>query len=338
MREARVLAEGNAVVEITLEQVADHLLLAAERIDAGIAGKAAGRNLSEWRIDDGADIGKKGDAAGIVPAGGRQHGERRIRVRLEGDRRRNEVIVVGREIDLGTTILDLADQAVEKFAAVGRRLHRSTKIEREICVAKIVHAGLEITDRLGRRHLADGVDNAAGARAAIKRRRRSAQDLDTLEIEGLQFPARIGRIEQLQTIKKQADIVGLEAADQEPVVAGIRTEGTCENAGRVPQNLVELAGLLVADLLAADHRHRLRRLHDGRVGLGARHAAPGDIAVDRTARILDDRSIAPRRLGLSGRRNLRRTMRAALRHRHCATARLGRGDHHRRQGLRTRRR
>jgi hypothetical protein len=126
----------------------------------------------------------------------------------------------------------------------------------------------------------------------------------------------------------------LKPADQEPVVAGVGPKGAGANARRVAQDLIELVRLLVADLLAADHRHRLRRLHDRGVGLGARHAAPRHIAVDRTARILDDRGIAPRRLDLSGRRDLRRTLRAALRHGHCAPVRLGRGDHHRRQRLR----
>ena len=66
MGETRVLPEGHAVGEITLELIAEHLLLALERIDAGIAGEQAGRNPAERRIDHGADIGQEVDAAGVV--------------------------------------------------------------------------------------------------------------------------------------------------------------------------------------------------------------------------------------------------------------------------------
>ena len=66
MGEAGVLPEGHVVGEIALELIADHLLLALEGIDAGIAGEQAGRNPAERRGGDGADIGQEVEAAGLV--------------------------------------------------------------------------------------------------------------------------------------------------------------------------------------------------------------------------------------------------------------------------------
>jgi hypothetical protein len=140
-------------------------------------------------------------------------------------------------------------------------------------------------DRLRRRHLADGVDDAAGAAAAIQHRGGSAQDFDPLQIERLQLPARIGGIEQLQAVEKRAVVVGLEATDQEPVVARIGAERSGHNACRITQDLVELCRLLIADLFAPHDRDGLRRFVDRRVGFGADHAAAGNIAPNGPARI-----------------------------------------------------
>ena len=214
-----------------------------------------------------ADIGQEVDTAGVGLARGNQHREGRIRVGLVRHRGRDEVVVVGREIDLGAAVLDLPDQAIIELATIGCRCDPPAHIEGEIGVAEIVDAGLEIADRLRRRHLADSIDDATRAGAAIKHRRRSPQHLDAFEIERLQFPARIGSVEQLQPIQEQTDIVGLEATDQEPVVAGVGPKGAAADARSVAQGLVELAGLLVTDLLAADDGDRLWNLDQRGVGL-----------------------------------------------------------------------
>ncbi len=106
------------------------------------------------------------------------------------------------------------------------------------------------------------------------------------------------------------------------------------NARGITQDLVELAGFLVANLLAADDRDRLRRLHDRRVGLGARHRAAGDVTLDRAAWILDDGGCwrLAFRLGSSGDgralvagRRLRRVVVAAVRFSGDVTTTDGRG-------------
>ena len=60
-----VLPECHAVGEIALELIADHLLLALERIDAGIADEQFGRDAAERRVNHRSDIGQEVDAAGI---------------------------------------------------------------------------------------------------------------------------------------------------------------------------------------------------------------------------------------------------------------------------------
>ncbi len=246
MRVAGVLPEGEAVGEILLELIAEHLLFARKLVDVGIADEQFGRDTAERRVDDRSRIGQEVDAAGIGLRGGRQHGEGGVRVRLVGDGRRNEIIVVGCEIDLGAAVLDLADDAVEQLPVSGGGRDRAADIERQIGIAEIVDAGLDVADRLRRRHLADRVDDAARAGTAIQHGRGTAQHFDAGEVERRQLPAGIGRIEELEAVEEQADIVGLEAADQEPVVAGVgakragdrrpacsaRSRRTCRASGR----------------------------------------------------------------------------------------------------------
>lgn len=142
----------------------------------------------------------------------------------------------------------------------------------------------------------------------------------------------------MRAVEEQSDVLGLEAADQPPVVTGICAERSGAHAGGVAQHLVELVRLLVADLLRADDGHRLRRLHDRRVGLGAGRAATRDVAVHRAKRRLDEADIALQ-LGLAPVGSLhRRPRRTALRPRGRTAARFRRGDGHRRQVLRATRR
>ena len=100
MSKARVLAERQIVGEIALELVAEHLLLARELVDAGIASEKAGRDLAERGVGHRALIGQEVDAAGVLLGGRGQHRERGVGVRLPGHGRRDEVVVVGREVDL----------------------------------------------------------------------------------------------------------------------------------------------------------------------------------------------------------------------------------------------
>ena len=62
---AGVLPEGEAVGEILLELIAEHLLLARELVDAGIADEQFCRDAAERRVNDRSDIGQEVDAAGI---------------------------------------------------------------------------------------------------------------------------------------------------------------------------------------------------------------------------------------------------------------------------------
>jgi len=70
-------------------------------------------------------------------------------------------------------------------------------------------------------------------------------------------------------VEEQSDVVGFEAADQPPIIARISAESAGAHAGGIAQDLVELFAFWSRIWLRADHRDRLRRLHDRRVGLGA---------------------------------------------------------------------
>jgi hypothetical protein len=57
-------------------------------------------------------------------------------------------------------------------------------------------------ERLHRRLLAGRIDDAARAAAAVKRGGGAAQDVDAVEREGMQLPARIGRVEELKPVEE----------------------------------------------------------------------------------------------------------------------------------------
>src|SRR5262249_61987281 len=115
------------------------------------------------------DIGKEALNPGIVLVGRGQYRERRIEVRLDGQRRRKEIAVVRGEVDLGRTSLHGADQPIEQFIARPvRRDHRAAGVEREIAVAEGIDAGLDCVARYVWRLLADDVDDSAGPAATVE--------------------------------------------------------------------------------------------------------------------------------------------------------------------------
>src|SRR6185312_3274096 len=95
------------------------------------------------------------------------------------------------------------------------------------------------------------------------------------------------RVEQRQAIEERRILLRPEAAQEKPVIARIGAELLAANAGRVAQDLVKRLGLLVANLVGADHRDGLRYLAERGVGFGAAKGAVGDIAVHRPLRIFN---------------------------------------------------
>ena len=105
VRNAGILPERKIVGQVFLELIADHGLLAPEIIHAWIAREQAGGDASERRVYRRSDIGKEALNPGIVSVGRSQYRHRRVEVRLDGQRRRKEIAVVGGEVGLGRTSL-----------------------------------------------------------------------------------------------------------------------------------------------------------------------------------------------------------------------------------------
>ncbi len=248
MREACILAECDTVGQLALELVAEHFLLALELVEIRLTTEEAGGNAAERSVGHRADIGQELRCTGLVIRRRTENGQRGVDVRLPGHRWRDEIVVVRREVGLRSAILHLADDAGVELAIARRQLDRRIDIEAEIGVAEIIDAGFDVADRLRLRHLADDVDETAGARTTIQDRRGTAQNLDALHVEWLQLPACIGRVEQLHAVEKHAVVVRLEAADQEPVVAEVGAECAGRHAGHIAQHVVEATRLLIADL------------------------------------------------------------------------------------------
>jgi len=172
-----------------------------------------------------------------------RNGQRRVDVGLVGERWRDGVAIVRGERRLGVATLDRAEQAIKQLLArAGRCRDRSPEIERQIAVAERIDAGFDIVQRLVGRLLADDIHQTARPGAAIQNRRRPAKDVDTLDAEWREFPGREREALELHSVLKQADVLRVETANLEPVVARIGAEGLAADARRVPQRFAKLPG------------------------------------------------------------------------------------------------
>ncbi|GJD84513.1 hypothetical protein HPGCJGGD_2390 [Methylobacterium haplocladii] len=284
-RVAEVLADGPSLVEGVLELVAGKSLLALERVDPRVSDIERAVDAQAAGIGaHGAGIGQevRGDGRGIALVA-RQDREGGARIRPVGDRRRDiEAIGIG-TVDLRAALTADTGEAIEP---VSRIVGRAAEIEGAVDLPEGAAADLDIAERHRRRPLGDLVDQAAGIAGAEQYGGRAAQHLDALQPEGLDLEGAETVVQQLQAILVDAVVAGDEAAQREIVDALVGAEGAGIDTRRVLRGLGQGGGALRLDLLAADHRDRLRGLDQRRVGLGRGGGAGGDVAVDRPLRVL----------------------------------------------------
>ena len=242
-----------------------------------LAGEEIARNLAEWRVDDGALIGQEVLAAGLQLRDVGIDRQAGVVVRRPGERRHDRKLIVVGKVDLRAAQIAGRDEAVGQ-RAVGID---AFGVEPAPHIAELVDADARLAPVLEGRPLRNHVDQAAWIRGPVKRRGRPAQDVDAIEQVGIDLPGReaVARL-QLKPVKEVAADLGAEAADQEPVVAGVVAEGFGADARRIAGGLHHRAGALVADLLAADDADRLRRLFQWNVALGCAATVLCQIAVE----------------------------------------------------------
>ncbi|MNQ89562.1 hypothetical protein D3C85_1048740 [compost metagenome] len=178
-------------------------------------------------------------------------------------------------IDGRVAVAHGAADAVEELALV---VDLAGAVEVDLLV--FVAAGLQfhLVGLLGLRTAADHVEQAAGRGLAIDGRGRAAQHGDALEVPGLDLRVGEGTHRQRQAIE---ELGGYEAADLQPIGAGVGAVAAAHHAGGVAQRVIEVEGGARIQLLAGDHGDGAGNLIDRSVGLGAGGGAGGDHASGR---------------------------------------------------------
>ncbi|MCY1286410.1 hypothetical protein D9M70_353790 [compost metagenome] len=131
----------------------------------------------------------------------------------------------------------------------------------------------------GGRQLAHPVDDATGVAHAEQARRRAAHHFDALQRVGFAAEEAVAVAQLLEAVAVVAGGLGVEAADVQPVVAlRIGAVGLHPHTGHVAQRLADGLRVLRVQLLAGDHRDRLRNLDQRGAGLGAAAAGARHVA------------------------------------------------------------
>ncbi len=147
----------------------------------------------------------------------------------------------------------------------------------------VAYANLHLIEGLIERPLADDVDHAANVALSVKDGWRSFQNLDALGAIGLDLRHGPGVVVSGEkAVDEISGLVGIEAADADPIEPGVQAPDGRHDARGVSQGLVDAGGRLLRDAIGRHDRNGLRRLDQRRVCLGAGGAAGGDDAVDRT--------------------------------------------------------
>ncbi|MGY4475229.1 hypothetical protein ACVILL_002643 [Bradyrhizobium sp. USDA 3364] len=294
-RIAQVLAEGQRVIEVVRQHVADRGLLGVELVEARLADEARVRNEAAAVGPDGA--GRRQELQ--APAGPllliiRQEGDRGVVVRLHGDGGSDEDAIVLGEVDLGLAVARDAGQAPQHRAFL---VGAAADIEFALIAVEAAAGQRHFAELARGRQLADIVEDAAGAAAAVHRGGWSLQDFEALGAVGIEpEEVHVVAARQPQAVEIEAGHRHVEAADLQAAEAGIRTavDVAADTCG-VAQCRADRFRALVPDLVRRDDRDRLRGFDERRVGLGRRRRARRNESGNRATGALTGTCAAARR-------------------------------------------
>ncbi|CAJ0716807.1 hypothetical protein LMG8323_03367 [Ralstonia mannitolilytica] len=325
-----VLAHRPLVIERVLELIADHALGAAELLDRRVAIEEVPRDEAAVAREDTAFRRHAAVVAAfrvMLQVGLQQQ----VRVGREVDcqRRRNGEALLAHVLELRVHAARYACHTKGHHAVL---VDGAGDVERAFEAIPVAHRDFHLVIRLKQRLLAGQRHHPARRRAAIENRARPFEHIDALQKIRIDLERAIAALvaHQAQAVEQGVvDAAVIEAAQRHVVVTvGCPHQGR-ERTRRVVQRLRQAARLLVIQLLLRDHRNRLRRLDDGRVGLGAGRALFGNEALAGALRRLaaaHGRCRRQRRGNFGG-----RTLRHDLHRQHCPQQRRAcqpRGEHH----------
>ncbi len=330
-----------AVIVVELDAIALHLVVGHVAVRRVVARTAPTPLISA------AELGQAIAGIGVVERLGGQL-QRVLAAEPEHDLAQRVAIVVGQRVRLRAVRAEPAHLAlVVGLVAVAAAQHqhalhalaaeRGARRRAPAAVGRIVAAlereiGRLAVDRQQRlRVLGDEVDGAGQAVAAVQHRGRPAQHLDTLVEIGVEIVAAARRaraegerLRQRHAVLEHQHAIALQTADIDALVAGAsrrardaaRPIGLAAHldARLVLQRVLDVACVVVVDVVAGDHRYR----SGGAAQLGGPHPIRGHR--DRLERLL----AAQRRRGcatLCLTRRPSRLHRIGLGHRHGASLR-----------------
>ncbi|MNJ25002.1 hypothetical protein D3C77_194340 [compost metagenome] len=205
--------------------------------------------------------------AGIVAGELGDEGQAGVFIHVPGQAGRKVVALVRNMVGWRATVAHHAADAVEELALV---VDPAGAVEVDLAVVVAASLRFDLVGAFGLRATADHVEHAAWRGLAVDGRSRATQHSDSLKVPRFDLGVGERALWQRQAIKELGRI---EAADPQPVGAGVGGVAAALHACGVTQGVVEVEDLAIIQLLAGDDRHRARDFDDRGVGLGTCSAA-----------------------------------------------------------------
>ncbi|MNZ27562.1 hypothetical protein D3C78_447820 [compost metagenome] len=330
---AEVLPRGPDLVEAVFQLVAEHALGAVEVVEARLA-------IEELTIDASAIVLEQaavGRHTAVVAAVGlvlevALEGQGGVFTEIDGQGRGDGVALVLGVVELGVATLAEAHQAVGDALLV---IQRAAEVEAQFLLAHVADGRGDLAEVLVQRLLAGQRDQPARQAAAVEHRGRALEHVDAFEEERVDLHRAEGAAVAHGLQAVEVDVVHAvvgEAAHHHVVVAVRGAHLAGEDAGGVAHGLLHGLRALVVDLLAGDHRYRLRGFHQRLAGLGGDLAVGGQVAVLAAQRVAQGEHLGRRHFQRAAGRHFAQHEAAAaeaLRLQRGAAEELGQAGFHR---------
>ena len=279
VRVAQVLAHRDGIVEGVLELIAQRALLGGVLVEARLADEEVLRDAPARLAVQRAAPGQEAQhGAAVVLLEIRQQRQRSAGAGPVRQRWRDEIAVVLDVLDRGVAVAPQRHHAVQPFAFF---IDRAGQVGLDLLALVVAVADADLARGLGLRTLADLVQDAAHGALAVQHAGRPLQHLDALQRIGIGT----GVVVEADGIEQAIQVLGgIGATDLDRIAAVVHAEGGGGDASGITHRLLHRLRALQFHAVARDHRDRLRRFHQRRVGLGGGDGAPGHEALHRAGR------------------------------------------------------
>ena len=191
---------------------------------------------------------------------------------VPGERWCDEAAVVGGEVDLRSAVADQAEDAVAPDLLL---VDGAAKVTLELTAIVSAELDADLALALGWRTFGDLIDEAAGRHLAIENGAGAFEDFDAFELVGIELA---GERVETHAVAEDPEGFGGEAADFEPVEAGLEAELVGLDSGSVAEGFVHGDDATGFHLAGINDGDGLGDFNEKGSGLGAGVGGEGDKA------------------------------------------------------------